>query len=57
MHVPLDVRSVGLVNAGNTCYVNVVLQALMHTAPLVLYIRAHNRQPNCERICTYEILF
>jgi ubiquitin C-terminal hydrolase len=55
--VPLDVRAVGLINAGNTCDVNAVLQALMHTAPLVHYIRAHDR-PNCEWIQSiYEVLF
>ncbi len=32
-------RPVGLVNCGNTCFANAVLQCLLHTQPLAAFLR------------------
>ena len=39
-------RGAGMKNNGNTCYINSVLQILLHTPPLLSILRGHKR--DCE---------
>ncbi|XP_021755587.1 ubiquitin carboxyl-terminal hydrolase 18-like [Chenopodium quinoa] len=39
----------GLLNCGNSCFANVVLQCLAHTRPLVAYLLEKGHRRNCRR--------
>ena len=41
----------GLVNRGNTCFVNAALQCLTYTPPLVNYLLSGHHSSECKFIC------
>lgn len=50
----------GLLNCGNSCFANVVLQCLAHTQPLVAYLLEKGHRRNCRRdgwcfLCELEV--
>ncbi|CAL8077889.1 unnamed protein product [Calicophoron daubneyi] len=49
-HVPR--QSLGLGNAGNTCYLNSVLQCILATGPLLAYVSARHSNPSCCMVST-----
>ncbi len=38
----------GLINMGNTCFLNSVLQCLTYTPPLVNYLLSHHHKEECK---------
>ncbi|NXC00325.1 UBP42 hydrolase, partial [Orthonyx spaldingii] len=49
----------GLLNLGNTCYINVILQCLTYTPPLANYLLSHEHSQSCQQqgfcmMCTME---
>ncbi|KAJ4455776.1 putative Ubiquitin carboxyl-terminal hydrolase 23 [Paratrimastix pyriformis] len=47
-----EIRTVGagLNNLGNTCFLNSVLQCLMHTTPFVAFLRSHEHSRSCNAL-------
>ncbi|KAJ7401193.1 ubiquitin carboxyl-terminal hydrolase 42-like protein [Pitangus sulphuratus] len=50
----------GLLNLGNTCYINVILQCLTYTPPLANYLLSHEHSQSCQQqgfcmMCIMEV--
>ncbi|XP_017691450.1 PREDICTED: ubiquitin carboxyl-terminal hydrolase 42-like isoform X2 [Lepidothrix coronata] len=50
----------GLLNLGNTCYINVILQCLTYTPPLANYLLSHEHSQSCQQqgfcmMCVMEV--
>lgn len=45
----LDLHPCGLINCGNSCYANAVLQCLMFTRPIAAYLLQGSHSKNCQK--------
>lgn len=43
-----NLQGAGLINMGNTCYLNSVLQCLTYTEPLAAYLQSGRHRNSCE---------